>query len=116
MKCLILAGGKGEKLWPLSRTNYPKQFIQVQKNHSAFQDAVARNMPFCDEFIVVTNYEYRFIVADQMRAFQGISYRCVYETIPAGTNASVVLSSMLLQASDLVFVISSDLLVDADND
>lgn len=115
MKCLILAGGKGEKLWPLSRTNYPKQFIQVQKNHSAFQDAVARNMPFCDEFIVVTNYEYRFIVADQMRAFQGISYRCVYETIPQGTNASVVLATMMLQASDLVFVISSDLLVDADN-
>ena len=116
MKCLILAGGKGEKLWPLSRTNYPKQFIQVQKNHSAFQDAVARNIPFCDEFIVVTNYEYRFIVADQMRAFQGISYRCVYETIPSGTNASVVLSSMLLQSSDTIFVISSDLLVDADCD
>ena len=114
MKCLILAGGKGEKLWPLSRTDYPKQFIQVQKNHSAFQDAVARNMPFCDEFIVVTNYEYRFIVADQMRAFQGISYRCVYETVPMGTNASVVLSSMVLQDSDLVFVISSDLLVDVD--
>lgn len=113
MKCLILAGGKGEKLWPLSRTNYPKQFIQVQKNHSAFQDAVARNIPFCDEFIVVTNYEYRFIVADQMRAFQGISYRCVYETMPRGTNASVVLASMMLQSSDLVFVISSDLLVEA---
>ncbi len=111
---MILAGGKGEKLWPLSRTDYPKQFIQVQKNHSAFQDAVARNMPFCDEFIVVTNYEYRFIVADQMRAFQGISYRCVYETVPMGTNASVVLSSMVLQDSDLVFVISSDLLVDVD--
>ena len=116
MKCLILAGGKGEKLWPLSRANYPKQFIQVQKNHSAFQDAVARNIPFCDEFIVVTNYEYRFIVGDQMRAFQGISYRCVYETIPRGTNASVVLASMMLQDSDLVFVISSDLLVDADCD
>ena len=115
MKCLILAGGKGERLWPLSRTNYPKQFIQVRRNHSSFQDTVARNIPFCDEFIIVTNYEYRFIIADQMRAFQGISYRCVYEEIPRRTNASVVLSTMMLQPSEYVFVVSSDLLIEADN-
>ncbi len=115
MKCLILAGGKGERLWPLSRTNYPKQFIQVRQNHSSFQDTIARNIPFCDEFIIVTNFEYRFIIADQMRAFQGISYRCVYEEIPRRTNASVVLSSMMLQPSEYVFVVSSDLLIEADN-
>ena len=115
MKCLILAGGKGERLWPLSRANYPKQFIQVRRNHSSFQDTVARNIPFCDEFIIVTSIEYRFIIADQMRAFQGISYRCVYEEIPRRTNASVVLSTMMLQPSEYVFVVSSDLLIEADN-
>ena len=44
MKCLILAGGRGERLWPLSRNNFPKQFIKVQKNHSVFQETIARNM------------------------------------------------------------------------
>lgn len=58
MKCLILAGGRGERLWPLSRSNYPKQFNELQKNHSVFQEMVARNIPYCDEFIIVTNYEY----------------------------------------------------------
>ena len=62
MKCLVLAGGRGDRLWPLSRKNYPKQFISIQKDHSIFQETIARNIPFCDEFIIVTNQEYQFIV------------------------------------------------------
>ena len=46
MKCLVLAGGIGERLWPLSRKNFPKQFIELQKNHSVFQETIARNIPF----------------------------------------------------------------------
>ena len=75
MKCLVLAGGRGDRLWPLSRKNYPKQFISIQKDHSIFQETIARNIPFCDEFIIVTNKEYQFIVENQMKAFQGITYR-----------------------------------------
>lgn len=112
MKCLILAGGRGERLWPLSRKNYPKQFIQVQKNHSVFQETVLRNIPFCDEFIIVTNYEYRHIVANQMETFQGISYRCVFEEEPLKTTAAVLLACMDLQPSEYVFVVASDHLID----
>ena len=112
MKCLILAGGRGERLWPLSRKNYPKQFIQVQKNHSVFQETVLRNIPFCDEFIIVTNYEYRHIVANQMEAFQGISYRCVLEEEPLKTTAAVLLACLDLQPSEYIFVVASDHLID----
>ena len=66
MKCIVLAGGKGDRLWPLSRKSYPKQFIKLQKNHSMFQETIGRNLPFCDEFVVVTNKEYRFIVENQL--------------------------------------------------
>ena len=62
MKCLILAGGQGTRMWPLSRKNYPKQFIQIQNNHSLFQETVSRNLPFCDEYIIITRAEYRFII------------------------------------------------------
>ena len=92
MKCIILAGGRGERLWPLSRKNYPKQFIEIQKNHSVFQETVARNIPYCDEFIIVTNYEYRFIISNQMKAFQGITYRCIYEEQPHKTTAAIMLA------------------------
>ena len=54
MKCLVLAGGKGNSLWPLSREEYPKQFIRIKNNHSLFQETIARNIPFCDEFLIAT--------------------------------------------------------------
>lgn len=113
MKCLILAGGRGERLWPLSRKNYPKQFIEIQKNHSVFQETVARNIPYCDEFIIVTNYEYRNIIANQMKAFQGTPYRCVFEESPRKTTAAILLACMGLQPSEYVFVVAADHLLDS---
>ena len=112
MKCLILAGGQGERLWPLSRKNFPKQFIQVQKNHSLFQETVARNLPYCDEFIIVTNYAYRSIIANQMESFQGVPYRCVFEEEGRKTTAAIVLTCKDLQPSEYIFVVSSDHLID----
>ena len=108
MKCLILAGGRGERLWPLSRKNYPKQFIQVQKNHSLFQETVARNLPYCSEFIIVTNYEYRDIVLNQMEVFRGAPFRCVFEGKARKTTAAITLACLELQPSEFVFVVAAD--------
>lgn len=116
MKCLILAGGRGERLWPLSRKNYPKQFIQIQKNHSVFQETVARNMPYCDEFIIVTSYGYRFIIENQMKAFRGTPYRCVFEEEPRKTTAAITLSCLGLQPSELVFVVAADQLINPNSE
>lgn len=108
MKCLILAGGQGTRMWPLSRKNYPKQFIQIQKNHSLFQETVSRNLPFCDEYIIITRAEYRFIIEDQMKAFQGTPYRCVYEEESRGTLQAIALACMDLVPSEFVYVVVSD--------
>lgn len=116
MKCLILAGGYGERLWPLSRKNYPKQFIQIQKNHSVFQETVARNIPYCDEFIIATGYEYRFIVENQMKAFRGTPYRCVFEEEPRKTTAAITLSCLGLQPSEIVFAVAADHLIDSNTE
>lgn len=115
MKCLILAGGRGERLWPMSRKDYPKQFIQIQKNHSLFQETIARNIPYCDEFIISTSYEYRFIIESQMKVFQGVPYRCVYEEQPRKTAAAITLACMDLPLSEQVFVAYSDQLIDTEN-
>ena len=105
---MILAGGRGGRLWPLSRTNYPKQFIRIQKNHSLFQETVSRNLPFCDEFIIITNAKYRFLVENQMEAFQGTPYRCVYEEQSHGALNAITLACMDLQPSEYVYVVVSD--------
>ena len=48
---------------PLSRKkNYPKQFMNIKEGRSLLQETVVRNMPFCDEFIIVTKESYRNIV------------------------------------------------------
>ncbi len=99
-------------MWPLSRNNFPKQFIKAQKSHSVFQETIARNMAYCDEFIIVTNYAYRSIIANQMEAFQGVPYRCVFEEEPKGTTAAIALSCLDLQPSEYVSVVSSNHLID----
>ena len=73
MKCVILAGGSGDSLWPLSRKNYPKQFMKFKEGRSLLQETVVRNLPYCDEFIIVTNEAYKNIVNGQMKAFQSLN-------------------------------------------
>ncbi len=113
MKCLILAGGLGERLWPLSRRDYPKQFIELTQYHSVFQDTIARNMPYCDEFLIVTGSEHKHIINNQLKAFQGLAYRLIYEDIPRRTTAAVTLALMELQPSEFVLVVPSDVMIDA---
>ncbi len=108
MKCLLLAGGRGERLWPLSRKNYPKQFIQIKNNHSIFQETIARNMAFCDEFIIVTNKEYQNIIENQMKTFQGLTYRCIFEEVGRKTTAAIVLACLQFPLSEIMFVVASD--------
>ncbi|MBO8183231.1 MAG: mannose-1-phosphate guanylyltransferase/mannose-6-phosphate isomerase [Archaeoglobus sp.] len=64
---LILAGGKGTRLWPLSREDYPKQFYNIF-NRSLFQKTVERALLFSkpDEILVVTNERYKFRVLDDL--------------------------------------------------
>lgn len=82
MKCIVLAGGAGNRLWPLSRKNYPKQFVNLKNGHSLFQETIVRNMPFCDEFWIFTSAAYRTIVEGQLQPIQGVMYRCFCEEEP----------------------------------
>lgn len=51
MKCVILAGGSGDSLWPLSRKNYPKQFMKFKEGRSLLQETVVRNLPYCENLL-----------------------------------------------------------------
>ncbi|MBN2735121.1 MAG: mannose-1-phosphate guanylyltransferase/mannose-6-phosphate isomerase [Methanomicrobiaceae archaeon] len=67
MKTIILAGGTGTRLWPLSREYYPKQFLNINGN-SLFQNTFLRALKLSspEEIIVVTNELYQFIVKNQI--------------------------------------------------
>lgn len=64
---LILAGGSGTRLWPLSRSNFPKQFLRLGGEESFLQKTVRRNLPFVDTLYVITNQSYFHEVARQLK-------------------------------------------------
>ncbi|MBD5542757.1 MAG: cupin domain-containing protein [Lachnospiraceae bacterium] len=108
MKCLVLAGGSGDALWPLSRKNYPKQFIYMKEGRSLFQEAIARNLPFCDEFYIVTNKKYKYIVSGQLQAFQGLKYQCFLEETGRQTGPAAAVVCMCMSKEEQVLVVSTD--------
>lgn len=100
---VILCGGAGTRLWPLSRAGFPKQFLVLSGNTSLFQQAIERvNSLACadisvGETLVVTNEEHRFLALDQLRELKHISATLVLE--PAGRNTAPALTLAALQAT-----------------
>ncbi|MDO7786847.1 mannose-1-phosphate guanylyltransferase/mannose-6-phosphate isomerase [Desulforamulus aquiferis] len=69
MKVIILAGGNGTRLWPLSRTNYPKQFLKLKDmNKSIFQMTLDRSLKLTalNDIYIITNEKYKFLVMGQI--------------------------------------------------
>ena len=62
---IVLCGGSGDRLWPLSRNNYPKQFLDLIGSESLFQQAAKRSGLACKP-IVLSGENYRFIVRQQL--------------------------------------------------
>ncbi len=83
MKTLILAGGSGTRLFPLSREQYPKQFIKLFDDESLFQKTVKRSLLFSSpgEICIVTNADHRFLIRDQL---EEIGCDCTVLAEPAG--------------------------------
>ena len=64
---VILCGGSGTRLWPLSRRSMPKQFLSLAGEHSLFQQAAKRaSAPGLGKPLIITSNEYRFIAAQQL--------------------------------------------------
>ncbi len=64
---VIMCGGAGTRVWPESRETMPKQFIALFGTRSTFQDTIARvSGPLFEPPIVITNYDYRFLVKEQL--------------------------------------------------
>ena len=102
---VILCGGSGTRLWPLSRAGFPKQFLVLSgddSNKSLFQQAVERLNTLSKNDVgptlIVTNEEHRFLVLDQLREMPSIKATLLLE--PEGRNTAPALSLAALYASE----------------
>lgn len=99
---VVLCGGSGTRLWPLSRAGFPKQFLVLSGSSSLFQQALARinavaaNDIHVAETLVVTNEEHRFLALDQLRELPQIKAKLLLE--PAARNTAPALTLAALQA------------------
>ena len=84
---VILCGGSGTRLWPLSRSGYPKQFLVLSGTTSLFQQALERTNALSSDDIeigqtlVVTNEEHRFLALDQLRELKNVSATLLLEPV-----------------------------------
>jgi len=108
MKCLILAGGAGNRMWPVSRKNYPKQFAYLDGEHSMFQKTIVRNMAFCDEFWISSSLFYKNIIQGQLQSFPGLKYKCFYEEEGKLTAPVLLISCMCADPNERFLVVSTD--------
>lgn len=98
---VIMAGGSGSRLWPLSRSLYPKQFLALHGEQTMLQQTLGRLGELSHQApIVICNEEHRFIAAEQLRAIQGADKQAHNGLIlePFGRNTAPAIALAALKA------------------
>ena len=92
---VIMAGGTGSRLWPLSRELYPKQFISLHGQHSMLQETVNRLTGVeARAPLVICNEEHRFLVAEQLRQIKKLSHNIILEPVGRNTAPAIALAAI----------------------
>jgi mannose-1-phosphate guanylyltransferase / mannose-6-phosphate isomerase len=113
---LILSGGSGTRLWPVSRRNLPKQFLSLTGEGTLFQQTVARTqkLPDVRAPIVVASEDHRFLAADQLLESGVKGASIVLEPMPRNTAPAIALGALKAIEQDadaLLLVLPADHLI-----
>jgi len=111
MTNIVLCGGNGTRLWPISRTLMPKQFVKLFDKKSLFQLTVERNSKVCDSQFVVSNTEQYFLALDQLEELYKTHNRYLLEPVGRNTAPAIALACMALEPNEIVLVTPSDHLI-----
>ncbi|MFM7784759.1 MAG: mannose-1-phosphate guanylyltransferase/mannose-6-phosphate isomerase, partial [Gammaproteobacteria bacterium] len=107
---VLLSGGSGTRLWPVSRELYPKQFLPlVDRQHTLLQQTLERltGMPGLGEPVVVCNEEHRFLVAQQLRDLGHAGASILLEPVGRNTAPAIALAAIdaMRQTEDAVLLV-----------
>jgi mannose-1-phosphate guanylyltransferase/mannose-6-phosphate isomerase len=111
---VILSGGSGTRLWPLSRKSYPKQFIELIGETTLFQETILRLPKGIERPLVVCNEEHRFLVAEQLRKINKSTSGIILEPVGKNTAPAIALSALKSITNDedvILLVLPADHLI-----
>jgi mannose-1-phosphate guanylyltransferase len=111
MTNIILCGGSGTRLWPISRSLMPKQFVKLFNNKSLFQLTVERNSKVCKSQFIVSNTEQYFLALDQLGELGKTNNKYLLEPVGRNTAPAIALACMELDFDEIVLVTPSDHLI-----
>ncbi|MBB5019884.1 mannose-1-phosphate guanylyltransferase/mannose-6-phosphate isomerase [Chitinivorax tropicus] len=110
---VILCGGSGTRLWPMSRAALPKQFLSLVSDRTMLQETVTRlsGLPDLAPSVLICNEEHRFLVAEQLREIKQTPAAILLEPVGRNTAPAVTLAALALVARDpdaLMLVLPAD--------
>ena len=109
---VILAGGSGTRLWPLSRKKQPKQYLPLASDNSMLQETILRldGLENLSDIMIVCNQEHRFLVAEQLQKIDIVNPCILLE--PTGRNTAPAIAAAALQVikneNAILLVLSAD--------
>ena len=117
---VLLCGGAGSRLWPLSRKSFPKQFVRMVSNQSLFQAAVQRfsGSGFSDP-LIITGEPFRFVVTEQLDEIHVAASGIMIEPFGRNTAPAALLAALHVAKTDpegILLLAPSDHAVDDDDD
>ncbi|WP_075352556.1 mannose-1-phosphate guanylyltransferase [Algoriphagus marinus] len=113
---VILSGGVGSRLWPLSRKSRPKQYLPIFDGETLFQKTVIRNSGFCDQVMVVGNVDNFELSRKDLKSAGIAKYTEIIEACPRNTAAAIAFAAFSANPSDILFVTPSDHLIESGTD
>lgn len=104
---VVLCGGSGTRLWPLSRKSFPKQFVPIVGDKSLLQLTLERVAPLGSGVIAVAAEDHRFLVADSMRLAR-VQGTIILEPVARNTAAAMALAALQAKPEDFLLFCPAD--------
>lgn len=108
---VILTGGVGSRLWPLSRKSRPKQYLEIFEGKSLFEMTVERNSHLANKVMVVGNVD-NYQLSGKVMEKTSTSYVNIIEATPRNTAAAIAFAAFASESDDILVITPSDHIID----